>query len=65
MLACKPFSEQTKRVMNSRKRGVIMLIKRLQYFRDDPSESTYSTHDPISVGYLSSQIYRFLSLIGF
>ena len=33
LLACKPFSEQTKRVMNSRKRGVIMLIKRLQYFR--------------------------------
>ena len=33
MLACKPFSEQTKRVMNSRKRGVVMLIKRLQYFR--------------------------------
>ena len=33
MLACKPFSEQTKCVMNSRKRGVVMLIKRLQYFR--------------------------------
>ena len=33
MLACKPFSEQTERVMNSRKRGVVMLIKRLQYFR--------------------------------
>ena len=33
LLACKPFSEQTKRVMNSRKRGVVMLIKRLQYFR--------------------------------
>ena len=43
VLACKPFSEQTKRVMNSRKRGVVMLMSGCN----------------ISVGCLSSQIYRF------